>query len=330
MNPSYASNWTPPNIRGMEETDLSDLPVIDRYDYALKNLPESGGGGCHVALLGVANLGFWAGLGREKIAADLTKRVEGMPRRITQREIRCAIDEAFSGQQKERVTPRAPIDKAEGEKIRNAIITRGIEFNEAALFDASPVHIDWTVERDGIEVLERLYSPGEHLFIGRNYDAGAQHVKTVVEWILCFERGVIPEHIVPNPLTGKQGTTKEDKLSYRADACVKAYRFAVLEFDTLPRAQQIHFWAGVKLPIAALIDSGGKSIHAWVRIDAADETEWRVNVEERLFDLLGAIGIDGSCKNEARLSRTPGHLRLSTGKRQRLLYLAPEGRAVQP
>src|SRR6266576_1263015 len=175
MNPSYASNWTPTKIRGMEETQLSDFPVIDRYEYALKNLPESGGGGCHVALLGVADLGFWAGLSREQITADLTKRVEGMPRKVTAREIRCAIDEAFRGQQKERVTPRAPIDKAEGEKIRNSIIARGIDFTEATLFDASPIHIDWTVEQDGIEILQRLYSPDERLFIGRNYDAGAQH-----------------------------------------------------------------------------------------------------------------------------------------------------------
>jgi hypothetical protein len=330
MNPAYARNWKPPEIRGMEETELSDFPVIERYRYALKNLPPSGGGGCHVALLGVANLGRAAGVSREQIASDLTKRVEGMPRKVTAREILCAIAEAFNEQQKERVTPRVPIDAAEGERIRNAIITRGLDFDEAALFDASPIQIDWPFERDGIEALQRLYSPNEYLFLGRNYESGKQHVKTIVEWILLFERGFIPEHIIPNPMTGEQGTTKEGKQSYRADACVKWYRFAVLEFDKLPRAQQINFWAGVKLPIAALIDSGGKSIHAWIRIDAANEAEWRVNVEERLFDVLGAIGIDGSCKNEARLSRTPGHLRLSTGKRQRVLYLAPDGRAVQP
>jgi hypothetical protein len=85
----------------------------------------------------------------------------------------------------------------------------------------------------------------------------------------------------------------------------------------------------VKLPIAALIDSGGKSINAWVRIDALDATEWTERVEEKLFDVLGAVGIDKSCRNEARLSRTPGHLRDGT-RPQRLLYLAPEGRAVQP
>ncbi len=226
-NPSYASNWTPPNICGFEETQLSDFPVIDRYEYALKNLPESGGSGCHVALLGVATLGFWAGLDREKITTDLTARVAGMRRRkVTQREIRCAIDEAFSGRRKERVTQRAPIDAAEGEKIRNEIIARGIEFDAATLFDASPIRIDWTVER--------LYSPKEYLFIGRNNESTQRQFGR-----LCrarrhrsprhFKRRFIPEHIIPNPLTGKQGPKKDGKLSYRADACVESFRFAVLD-----------------------------------------------------------------------------------------------------
>jgi hypothetical protein len=330
MNPSYARHWVPPGISGMEELTITDLPVIVRYEYALANLPPSGGGGCHTALLGVANLGCAAGLSRENIALDLTKRVEGMPRKVTAREIRCAIDEAFSGRNGGRTTPRVPITPEEGERIRNTIISYGIEFDEARLLDASPVRIVCKVERDSITALQHLYSPEEFLFLGKAYDSGPQHVRLVSEWIRRFERGFIPEHIVPNPLTGKQGTTKDGKPSYRADACVACFRFAVLEFDGLPRAEQIHFWAGARLPIAALIDSGGKSIHAWVRIDAENEMEWRVNVEERLFDVLAAIGIDRSCRNESRLSRTPGHLRLSTGNHQRLLYLAPDGRAVQP
>ena len=119
----------------------------------------------------------------------------------------------------------------------------------------------------------------------------------------------IPEHIIPNPLTGEQGQTKDGKPSYRADSCVARFRFAMVEFDTMPRGEQIQFWAGVKLPVVALIDSGGKSIHGWIRIDAANADEWTQRVEGKLFDTLAAVGADGTCKNEARLSRMPGHLR---------------------
>jgi hypothetical protein len=276
-------------------------------------------------LLGVANLGRSAGICREQIADDLAAHVHGT-RIVTRQEIQDAINKAFTSETPRRMAPRVVVD---GKKLLSAILERGADFTEAELLDASPVRIDWAVERDGTETLLRLYAPDEKLFIGAKRDAGMRQVQTVSEWIRCFERGDIPEHMVPNPLTGDVGPTRDGKPSYRADACVKRFAFAVLEFDTLPRWQQIQFWAGVKLPIATLIDSGGKSIHAWVRIDARDSVEWTERVEEKLFDALGAVGIDRTCKNESRLSRTPGHLR--DGKRpQRILYLAPEGRPVQP
>jgi hypothetical protein len=40
----------------------------------------------------------------------------------------------------------------------------------------------------------------------------------------------------------------------------------VAEFDNLSREDQIRFWSAVKLPIVALIDSGGKSTHCWLEV----------------------------------------------------------------
>jgi RecA-family ATPase len=98
----------------------------------------------------------------------------------------------------------------------------------------------------------------------------------------------------------------------------------------MPLEQQIQFWAGAPVPVVALIDSGGKSIHGWVRIDAANADEWVRRVENRLFALLTAVGADGACKNEARLSRMPGGIRAETGRCQHLLYLSPAGGPVLP
>lgn len=110
--------------------------------------------------------------------------------------------------------------------------------------------------------------------------------------------------------------------------CVTKFRFAVIEHDTLPREQQIAFWAGVSLPVVALIDSAGKSVHGWVRIDATKAEEWTQTVEDELFAYLEPLGIDGSCKNESRLSRMPGHFRREKSRWQRCLYLNPEGGQV--
>lgn len=317
------------NPRGGELVEKRDLPTtVEDYQTALRNLPASGGNGCHVALLSVANVGRAAGVSREQVEQDLKVRVVNHgTRKVTDREVEAAVNTAFSRISKPKRRERFEID---GEKFLKAILARGAEWTKADLWEASPVKVDWRAERDGVEALRRLYTAEEHLFLGERHEAGAGNVATVLEWIRRFEHGVVPPHIIPNPLTGREAMTKDGKLSYRADACVKRFAFAVIEFDKLSIEEQVAFWAGAKLPVVALIDSGGKSIHGWVRIDAADADEWEERVEGRLFDLLNPLGVDGSCKNEARLSRTPGHKRKETGNWQRLLYLAPEGRAVQP
>lgn len=219
----------------------------------------------------------------------------------------------------------------DGAKLLNAIVERGAAFGEAELWEASPVRTDWSPEDDATEVLRRLYRPEERLFIGMRYEADAEHVLPVSEWISRFERGIaIPEHIGPNPLSGEQGQTKDGKPSYRADACVARFRFAVVEFDTMPPERQFQFWAGVKLPVVALLDSCGKSVHGRVRIDAPNADGWTLRVESKLFSLLSAIGADASCRNESRLSRMPGHYRTEKGRFQRLLYLDPVGGPVIP
>jgi hypothetical protein len=111
---------------------------------------------------------------------------------------------------------------------------------------------------------------------------------------------------------------------------VKGFRFAVAEFDGMSREDQLSFWWAVNLPVCALIDSGGKSLHAWIRIDGVETASlWTELVEGKLFGRwLIPLGCDAACRNEARLSRLPGHFREEKGRWQRILYLAPEGRAI--
>jgi len=103
----------------------------------------------------------------------------------------------------------------------------------------------------------------------------------------------------------------------------------MVEFDDLSREDQLAFWWTVKLPVAALIDSGNKSIHGIIALnDVNDAATWTREVENNLFKtLLIPLGVDGACRNEARLSRLPGHRR-DNGRMQRLIYLAPGGRRV--
>lgn len=108
-----------------------------------------------------------------------------------------------------------------------------------------------------------------------------------------------------NPLDGK-GVKNEN---------VTEFRYALVESDEMPVEQQNAMVRELELPIACLVYSGGKSLHAIVRIDAADHTEYRRRVDY-LYDVLQKNGmkVDIQNKNPSRLSRMPGVTR--NGKKQ--------------
>ena len=126
-------------------------------------------------------------------------------------------------------------------------------------------------------------------------------------------------------MTGNPAPGKADpaKLTYRGDNCIAAFRYCVVEFDGLPLEDQLRFWMGVNLPVAALITSGGKSVHGWLRVNVPDAAAWEAQVRPLYHTRLIPLGVDGACANPARLSRLPGHYREDKGARQRLLFLDP-------
>lgn len=111
-----------------------------------------------------------------------------------------------------------------------------------------------------------------------------------------------------NPLDGN-GVKNEN---------VIAFRHALVESDTMPVEVQQMMINRLHLPVACLVDSGGKSIHAVVRIDASTREEYNERVQF-LYDLCEEEGmqLDRQNRNPSRLSRMPGVIR--NGKRQRLI-----------
>lgn len=102
------------------------------------------------------------------------------------------------------------------------------------------------------------------------------------------------------------------------DRNVTAYRYALVESDTISIEQQYTIYRELELPIAAMVHSGGKSLHAIVRIDASDLKEYRKRVDF-LYDVCKKNGlhIDGQNRNPSRLSRLPGATR--NGEKQWLV-----------
>lgn len=102
------------------------------------------------------------------------------------------------------------------------------------------------------------------------------------------------------------------------DADVTAYRHALVEFDGLSVEEQWNIYTQSNLPCSAVLTSGKKSVHAWVRVDAKDKAEYDSRVKV-LFDYFSPYGLDPKNRNPSRLSRLPGCVRFD--KRQELLAL---------
>lgn len=111
-----------------------------------------------------------------------------------------------------------------------------------------------------------------------------------------------------NPLDGKG--VKNDN--------VTDYRFALVESDDMEIDRQNAIIRELELPVACLVHSGKKSLHAIVRIDADTYDEYRKRVDY-LYNVCRKNGlkVDSQNRNPSRLSRMPGVMR--NGRKQFLV-----------
>lgn len=150
-------------------------------------------------------------------------------------------------------------------------------------------------------------------------------------WINYFNTCGVPDSkagawVRPNPCKEK-GSGADGAVT---DADVLSYRYALLESDTLPLDKQLILFTRWKLPVAAVILSGGHSAHAWVRLEAETAERYK-ELAGGLIDMLVPFGIDRGNKNASRLSRLPGAVRVigaENGGQQRLLYLNPNAKGL--
>ena len=103
-----------------------------------------------------------------------------------------------------------------------------------------------------------------------------------------------------NPLDGK-GCKNEN---------VTEFRYALVESDCMEIEKQNAIIRELELPVACLVYSGKKSLHAIVRVDAVDYGEYRKRVEY-LYNVCQKNGLktDNQNRNPSRLSRMPGIMR---------------------
>ncbi len=217
------------------------------------------------------------------------------------------------------------------------------------LAERSPVPVEWGARKYlALEFLHFLFPPEEKVLIFTKFTSQGDFILwNRKSYRLSQDRGVkaTPSDVpfrgadglwfLSNPVDGqwhskllKRGGETQKKWSRRSGESVTHFRYAVLESDEAPVGLWLRALALLQLQIVAIYTSGGKSVHALVRVDATTKADFD-RCREWLIKTLSKLGADPAAITAVRLTRLPGCMR---GKRtQELLYLNPQatGRAIR-
>lgn len=256
-----------------------------------------------------------------------------------------------------RKSKRPPYDPA---KLADFAARCPFDIDEEWLATRSPVAIPQ--EQDAalsLRFLSSLYQAGERVLIFTSeYSQG--------DWIFDASRGsfrlgdspgiqAVPSALPDGGRTGVfflaqpvKGTWLPNlnnpaadggaKMGRRHGDCVTSWRFLVLESDEAESSLWLRALCLLPLPIVAIYTSGGRSIHALVRVDCESKAQFDA-LRDDLIPVLCPLGADFAAVTAVRLTRLPGTLRHGTKNKegriqtyptprlQRLLYLDPNATA---
>ena len=198
------------------------------------------------------------------------------------------------------------------------------------LAERSPVPVDG---QDSASVLRHLYrrGSGEKILIFTDMKSQGQFL-----WEADRSDDIQQRHLpagddgvwfLPQPVSGEflPNPRLDGKLSRRSEEAITAWRYAVLESDEADAGEWLRCLVQMPFRIASICDSGGRSIHALVQLDATSKADWD-GLMLPVKPMLITLGADRGALTAVRLSRLPQAMR---GERcQRLLYLNPQPSGV--
>ena len=119
---------------------------------------------------------------------------------------------------------------------------------------------------------------------------------------------VFPEY---NSQAGILFCVNPTKNGQRKSADVTAFRNALIEYDDISKEEQIERLLDSGLPILSMTDSGNKSVHTIVRVDASNAKDYKRKVVElhRALETKYGSPCDSANKNPSRMTRLAGATR---------------------
>lgn len=247
---------------------------------------------------------------------------------LTEAESKAAIASAYRGQRRE---------PPKGFKVENQKVSKTkykIKRKSPLINKSTAVPLPDPIEKGFVKLLEAAFEEGEGVCVGGTFQTESGErcpdrgvTLTREKWLAKirnkagdFSRMHTSDHghyIRVNPI--RLGTKN-------LNTDVTSHRHVLVEFDTdvegkeIPKDKQLGALLSSHLPISAILDSGNKSIHAWVRVDAKDANEFKERADE-VYELFSSHSIDPQNHNPNRYSRCPDGKRTVNGeiKFQRLL-----------
>lgn len=195
---------------------------------------------------------------------------------------------------------------------REAIIARGGGLYD--LWDASPVK--WENSENLTEqIIDTLFPGNPLLCVGKsNWEFAT---RSRAKWRRKLSMMAL---IVPSPMTGRTGLTKEGKVSEHTLANTGTRRFLVIEQDqgTPDEQAAILLHLGERAPLVLAVHSGGKSIHGWFYCGSKSE-----EFLERFMAGCVELGADPATWNRSQFVRMPGGTR-DNGAVQTVYFFNPD------
>lgn len=266
----------------------------------------------------------------------------GLSREETPNEVASAVASAYA---REGATEQKAY-MLDGRRVFKRDLVYSLVALQRAIDGVPPVSRDWLRERspvwayDALAFLSLLYAPTESVLVFDRMDSRVPALKVVGQdcfewkrkWVPVDRASVIeglatchfPNGIwfLAQPVTGDWTAAAPGsgtKPTCRSRENVTAFRWLVLESDQAPEAEWLRLL--VTLPgVAAIYTSGGKSIHALLRLDSGSKVEFDAVVAQHKPRLI-TLGADPAAMTAVRLTRLPWAWR--GDKRQELLYLNP-------
>jgi hypothetical protein len=264
-----------------------------------------------------------AGIGQDEAASRLVSRA--LPDGLSESEARSTIHSAFAS------PPRQAASNSAGAAQSISHSSRGRAYREQSA--PLPVNLPGPCEDGFRRFRKACFAPGEYIAIapaGEGDDGTAVPKRGATlpleSWLTRVENkgGIDRCFTTPlglfvrvNPMK-KDGARNED---------VAGYRRVLVEFDrneageVIPKEAQYGAILASGMPVSAVIDSGNKSLHAWVRVDAPDAKEYSRRVESA-WKWFEGMSLDKKNHNPSRLPRCPDGWRTVDGEKRRQLLLA--------